>query len=133
MSDHQLTRSERDRRIAGVCGGLATWLGLDVIYVRLAFVLLGLASGIGVLLYLILAVITPTESAAEVPGIRFAGDPPYDPARRSHNNTVFFAIMLVATGAWLLLSNIGISSTILAPLILIGLGIWLWRDRREKG
>jgi len=42
---------EQDRVIAGVCGGLASTLGVDATLVRLAFALLALAGGAGILLY----------------------------------------------------------------------------------
>jgi signal transduction histidine kinase len=45
-------RSETDRAVAGVCGGLAQTLGVDATLVRLVFALLALAGGAGVLLYL---------------------------------------------------------------------------------
>ena len=45
-------RSESDRVVAGVCGGLAQTVGVDATLVRLVFALLALAGGAGVLLYL---------------------------------------------------------------------------------
>ena len=51
-------RNERDRVIAGVCGGLADALGVDPTLVRLVFALLALAGGAGILLYLALWVWT---------------------------------------------------------------------------
>jgi signal transduction histidine kinase len=47
-------RSEDDRVLAGVCGGVATVLGVDATLVRLVFALLALAGGAGILLYLAL-------------------------------------------------------------------------------
>jgi signal transduction histidine kinase len=44
-------RSEHDRVIAGVCGGVAAVLGVDATLVRLVFALLGLAGGAGIILY----------------------------------------------------------------------------------
>jgi phage shock protein PspC (stress-responsive transcriptional regulator) len=44
-------RSDDDRVVAGVCGGLASTLGVDATLVRLAFSLLALAGGAGILLY----------------------------------------------------------------------------------
>jgi signal transduction histidine kinase len=49
-----LERSEHDRVIAGVCGGLASALRVDATLIRLAFSLLALAGGAGILLYLAL-------------------------------------------------------------------------------
>ncbi|VAW33272.1 hypothetical protein MNBD_CHLOROFLEXI01-3169, partial [hydrothermal vent metagenome] len=44
MSESRLTRSEADKMIAGVCSGLAEYLNLDPVWVRLLFVLLLFAS-----------------------------------------------------------------------------------------
>jgi len=44
-------RRERDRVVAGVCGGIADALGVDPTLVRLVFALLTLAGGAGILLY----------------------------------------------------------------------------------
>jgi phage shock protein C len=56
----RLYRSRTDRMVAGVAGGLAEYLGVDPLLVRLGFVLLGLVSaGIAIVLYIILAVLVP--------------------------------------------------------------------------
>ena len=47
-------RSESDRVVAGVCGGVASKLGVDATLVRFVFALLALAGGAGILLYLAL-------------------------------------------------------------------------------
>ncbi len=49
----RLMRSRSDKIIAGVAGGIAQYLAVDPVFVRLAFVIAGL-SGIGILLYPIL-------------------------------------------------------------------------------
>ena len=56
-------RSESDRMLGGVCGGLGTYLGIDVTLVRLFFVILFFGSGIGVLAYLALWIIAPSEAS----------------------------------------------------------------------
>ena len=56
-------RSESDRMLGGVCGGLGTYLGVDTTLVRLFFVILFFGSGIGVLAYLALWIIAPSESS----------------------------------------------------------------------
>ncbi len=61
MSEKRLTRVEDGRMIAGVCAGLAKYLGVDATVVRLIFVLLALFAAGGVLLYLILWLIMPME------------------------------------------------------------------------
>ena len=55
----KLYRSRENRMIAGVCGGLAEYFNIDPTIVRLIFVLVGLAGGPGLVLYIILAIIVP--------------------------------------------------------------------------
>jgi len=56
-----LRRSRKNRVIAGVCGGLAAWLGWDVTLVRVLFVLISIFSAAfpGLLAYIILWIIMP--------------------------------------------------------------------------
>jgi phage shock protein C len=57
-----LTRSIADRMVAGVCGGLAQYMGMDPTVIRLIFVLLFFVTGPGVLLaYFIMMMIVPEE------------------------------------------------------------------------
>lgn len=59
-----LTRSKKNVMIAGVCAGLAEYMGIDPTIVRLIFVLLFFTTGPAILLaYLIMALVVPTESA----------------------------------------------------------------------
>lgn len=60
--EKRLYRSRTDRVIAGVCGGLAQYLGVDPTLVRIAAVLLAFMSfGTVLLLYLLMALIMPLE------------------------------------------------------------------------
>lgn len=59
----RLYRSQRERIIGGVAGGLGEYFGIDPVWVRLAFVLLTFASGFGLVAYLVLWVIVPRESS----------------------------------------------------------------------
>jgi len=62
----QLTRSNTDRMIAGVCAGLGEYLNIDPTVVRLLFVLGFFLSGGGVLIaYLIMAVIVPEPALTQ--------------------------------------------------------------------
>lgn len=54
----RLTRSN-DKMIAGVCGGIAEYLGIDPTLVRIAYVLMVLFAGFGILLYVILWIVMP--------------------------------------------------------------------------
>ncbi|MGH3443115.1 MAG: PspC domain-containing protein [Nitriliruptorales bacterium] len=69
MTDgRRLTRSETDKMIAGVAGGLAQYFNIDPTLVRVAFVLLAVFGGSGLIVYLVMWLIVPAES-------RVAGHP----------------------------------------------------------
>lgn len=56
----RLTKSDKDKVILGVCGGLAEYFEVDPVIVRVIFVLLALGNGFGVLIYIILAIALPS-------------------------------------------------------------------------
>lgn len=63
MAEKKLVRPKKDRMIAGVCSGIARYLGIDPTIVRLAWVILSFFGYIipGVLIYIIAAVLIPEE------------------------------------------------------------------------
>ncbi len=62
MENKKLYRSNTDKMIAGVCGGLGTYFNVDPTLIRLIFALLVVFGvGSGILLYIILAIIMPLE------------------------------------------------------------------------
>lgn len=68
MQQRQLYRSDKDRMVSGVCGGLAEYFAIDTFLVRLIFVLLAFAHGLGLIAYVVLAVVVPRRGAAGAPG-----------------------------------------------------------------
>lgn len=61
-SPKRLERSMSDKYLAGVCGGVAKYLGVDATIVRVVFVLLALAGVLpGLLAYIIAWLIMPAE------------------------------------------------------------------------
>lgn len=72
-----LRRSRRNRMLAGVAGGVAEHLGLDSFVVRLAFIVLALAAGFGLVAYFLLWVLVPAEpiDAAAPPAKRHVPRP----------------------------------------------------------
>ncbi|HET6772013.1 MAG TPA: PspC domain-containing protein [Acidimicrobiales bacterium] len=58
-----LVRRRDERMVAGVCAGVARWLGVDPIVVRLAAAILALANGAGLLVYLLAWAVLPEEAA----------------------------------------------------------------------
>lgn len=63
--EKKLYRSETDRMIGGVCGGIAEYFSFDPTLVRLLFVIFVLWGGGGVLAYIICWAIIPTESSVK--------------------------------------------------------------------
>lgn len=57
----KLYRSNSDKKIFGVCGGLAEYFNVDSTIVRLILVFLVFCAGTGVLAYLIAALIMPVN------------------------------------------------------------------------
>lgn len=136
MQQARLMRSETERMIGGVCGGLAEYLGVDPVLVRLAFVVLFLASGLGLVIYAVLWLVMPTPSRLQ-PAIRImdeaAGAEPEalkSSSRFSPAATV--GLLLIVFGAFFLLSEAGWLHSAFWPLILIAAGIfYLVRRARQ--
>jgi phage shock protein C len=63
MPEGELVRTKNDRMIAGVCGGLARWLGWNSTAVRVLYVLVSFFSAAfpGIIVYIILALVMPSE------------------------------------------------------------------------
>ena len=64
MNNKKLVRSSDDRMLFGVAGGLAAYLNLDPVLVRLFFVLLTLSTGYAPIIYLVLAFLMPEDEPA---------------------------------------------------------------------
>jgi phage shock protein C len=59
--NNKLYRSTNDRMLMGVAGGLASYLNVDPVLVRLFFVLLTLSTGYGAIIYFVLAFLLPED------------------------------------------------------------------------
>lgn len=57
----RLYRSSTDKVLGGVCAGIADYFAVDPVLVRLIWVLLTLAGGAGILLYIIAWIIVPEK------------------------------------------------------------------------
>lgn len=60
-SGRRLYRSKGDRMIAGVAGGLGAYFGVDPVWFRIAFVVLAVGGGSGVLVYLVMWIVLQPE------------------------------------------------------------------------
>ena len=61
--EKRLYRNRSERMIWGVCGGLANYFDMDPTIVRIIFVLLALANGVGIVVYIIMAIVVPLEGS----------------------------------------------------------------------
>ena len=154
-------RSRSDRMIWGVCGGLAKYFGIDATIVRIITVLLVFATGLGILAYIILAIVVPLEgSKATEPkeaikenveeiketasklgrDIRstFAKeeDKPEEGAKIQHRRRNIFGIILIVIGILFLLGSLNLfwwfHWSNLWPLILIAIGVFIIIGTRRK-
>ena len=63
----RLARSRSERVVAGVCGGIGRYLGVDPVLLRIAFIVLALANGLGVIAYVVAWVAIPEERPGQQP------------------------------------------------------------------
>ena len=73
----KLIRSRTDRYVGGVAAGLAAYLKVDPVFVRIAFVATLALGGLGLLAYVILLAVMPVEGDPAEPL------PPIEPKRRN--------------------------------------------------
>lgn len=133
-----LYRSESDKVIGGVCGGLAETFGLDSTIIRLIFLIAFIFGGTGLLLYLILWVVIPTKKNIS----KSVNDTIHDNIEElketatnfgknihtDNNNKMFIGIVVIAVGIIFLMNNFGyhfISISKLWPLLVIALGFMM--------
>ena len=141
----RLFRSETDRVIGGVCGGIGEYFGIDPTIIRIIFVILAFSGGSGIFIYLILWLIIPSASqrtatateqtirsnAKEVgERAKSLGDELVYHANRERWERVF-GVVILTLGIIMLLSNFELVNVFLvklwpAALIIIG-GIILAR------
>ena len=63
----RLMRSSTDKKIAGVCAGLADYFAVDVTIIRVVWLLLFLCAGTGLLAYIILWIVLPVAPGGVIP------------------------------------------------------------------
>jgi phage shock protein PspC (stress-responsive transcriptional regulator) len=139
---NRLMRSKTDVMIGGVCGGLGQYFKIDPTLIRLAFVLLTLAGGSGVLIYFLLWIVIPREDLADTAqamnGEEFGrranlmGQEMQQIVSQPNTRTVkFIGGALVVLGVIYLIQNLHIpwlewfNSQLLWPILIIAVGALL--------
>lgn len=137
----------KGRIIGGVCCGIAARLHVDTLWVRIVFVVLAFAQGVGLILYLALWILIPDAPEgqargrsgfaavtadlermwAEVRGrpatAAVVADPSAAPAR---DRSLVLGVILLVAGLVLLGTNTGwINWSVLWPLVLIAIGVFV--------
>ena len=159
--EKRLYRSQTDRMVWGVCGGLAKYFDIDPTIIRIIFVVLIFANGLGILAYIILAIVVPLEGSkatepkeaikenvAEIKQtatelgqeIRatFAGEEakPEEATEISRRRRNFFGIILIVLGALFLMGSLNLFAwfrwSYLWPLILVAVGLIIIFSARRK-
>lgn len=131
-----LYRSETNRVIGGVAGGLGEYFEIDPTIVRIIFVLLTIFGGSGVLIYILLWILLPSKSASSTfnkNNFKDNIDEIKNQAKsfahgfrnsKKNDNKTSIGILILLVGIILLLDNLGLNLSLgrFWPLILIALG-----------
>ncbi len=140
----RLRKSSSDRVMFGVAGGLAEHLDVDSTLVRVAFVVLGFASGIGLIAYIVLALVMPeavkgtaqSEDSTEGTAPAEESTPPPEADARTKRNRNFIGGILVIVGVLFLLLQVEFFSWLrwglIWPLVIIAAGVALIWDRSRS-
>lgn len=142
-----LYRSRVDKILFGVCGGLAKYFDLDASLFRVLFVLLALANGLGIIIYLAMAILVPLEPGETVAVNRgekikelaeevgqktkaFAAEMNFDQSKKIHSRNAI-GIAIIVIGVILLLKQVApfmidwINWGIIWPMLIVMLGVYL--------
>lgn len=129
VTTKKLYRSKTNRVIAGVCGGIAEYVGADPTFIRILWILMTLLGGSGVLLYVIAYLIMP-ENSESIDNSSSNG---------TSNFRTIIGILLIVLGLALLSDTLGLFSfselwkkswEYILPICLIAVGIALLVRRR---
>ncbi|MGQ9675889.1 MAG: PspC domain-containing protein [Chloroflexota bacterium] len=128
----RLFRSQKERMVAGVAGGLAQYFNVDLVLVRLALVALVLVPGLGGIVligYVAAAIIVPKRPAGEAEPAITGSSVGIGDGRQ------VLAYILVAIGVLILAGNLGwyalIQWHLVWPLVLIAIGALLLIRQRD--
>jgi phage shock protein C len=112
----RLRRSRQDRVIAGVCGGLGRYLGIDPVIVRIVAVVL-LFVGVGLVAYIVAWIAMPETAPGEP-------EPEAAPADRRSTAVVIGAVLIAVGGLWVVQRVVpGSGQAMFWPLVLVGAGL----------
>ncbi len=139
----QLYRSETNRVVGGVAGGIGEYASIDPTIIRFVFVLLTIFGGSGILLYLVMWIVVPTASAVntlsdhskenveEIKG-KAKNFSSLMRAPEGGSNRSWWALLLIFLGIIFIFDNFGfyhVDLEKLWPIFLILLGVLILKRR----
>ncbi len=158
--EKRLYRSRSDRMIWGVCGGLAKYFDMDPVIVRIIFAVLLFANGIGLIAYIIMAIVVPLEGSKETASrgtikenieemkvtasevgreiqSTFTGEGKSEEVHNVHQRRNLLGIFLIILGVIILMASLNLFWWFrwgyLWPMILIAVGLLvIFSTRRRK-
>jgi phage shock protein C len=117
VEPRRLRRSRRDRMVGGVCGGIARYLEVDPVLLRIAAVALLLSGGVGLLAYVVAWIVIPEGEPGE----------PERTAPAANRQSVAIAVGAVVVGLGGLLVvrpwMPGMGAGMLWPLVIVAAGV----------
>ncbi|MCL5019770.1 MAG: PspC domain-containing protein [Patescibacteria group bacterium] len=134
----KLYRSEKDRIIGGVAGGLGEYLEIDPTLIRIIFVLLTVFGGSGILIYIILWILVPSEEHAGLKSEDYIKKNTKEMGAKAKsfadglgmsskdNSKSLLGLVIIVVGLFFLFGNLGfVQFRFFWPLLLILVGLFL--------
>lgn len=144
----RLYKSNSNKMVDGVCAGIAQYFAIDPSIVRLAFVLMTVFGGVGIVAYIVLMFILPreddklkTDTSETVKKNAAEFEKKVDQvAQNLENNNGYtrklFGIIAISVGVYLLLANFDfvpfVSVWKFWPLVFVALGLVILKSRSDE-
>ena len=122
-------RSNKNRILFGVCGGLGEYFNIDPVIIRIIFVALTLGGGWGIIIYVILGIIAPSRPEGDI----------MEPSQEQQLHvpaSKWLGVAIVALGAWILFRHLApnfFTWEIFWAAILVVVGFLILSGKRGYG
>jgi len=136
--NNRVTRNENDKILGGVASGIARYINVDPLIIRLAFVALIFGEGLGIIVYLVLWILIPSEKSTQVESKKIISENAKDienQAEQITNNVqkgankntakIIIGSILILIGLFIQLNILGFSINFswAWPIIIIAIGL----------
>ncbi|MEL7210604.1 MAG: PspC domain-containing protein, partial [Actinomycetota bacterium] len=114
-------RRSSDRQLGGVARGMADYVGVDPLFFRIGFVVLALASGVGIFAYLGAWLLIPDDRDDDDRSLALTGSVP----------ALVAGFTILVLGSIALTAGFSLDLDVLIPLVMVGIGVWVLNQRRD--